>query len=196
MADGMGHAVMVGYQYGDPAFPSQQQTDHELLAHQTLAEHGDPGLTLCCTDAGTLLTSSKTARYGANLQRKRQTMDSVVALCVTRVSRPCSNCTCDMFSPTMSPFDPSYVGSALHTSHAQLKPARLSLATLHDTTLTRPTTPNEETAEKPPPVHPTEIRTSISPSSAVELNTTSALANYATEAAHRLTTHSGYTLMY
>nr|CAD7425308.1 unnamed protein product [Timema monikensis] len=36
--------------------------------------------------------------------------------------------------------------------------------------------------EKPPPVHPTEIRTSISPSSAVELNTTSALANYATVA--------------
>nr|CAD7587660.1 unnamed protein product [Timema genevievae] len=34
----------------------------------------------------------------------------------------------------------------------------------------------------PTPVHPTEIRTSISPSSAVELNTTSALANYATEA--------------
>nr|CAD7261647.1 unnamed protein product [Timema shepardi] len=33
-------------------------------------------------------------------------------------------------------------------------------------------------------VHPTEIRTSISPSSAVELNTTSALANYATEADH------------
>nr|CAD7575445.1 unnamed protein product [Timema californicum] len=31
-------------------------------------------------------------------------------------------------------------------------------------------------------IHPTEIRTSISPSSAVELNTTSALANYATEA--------------
>nr|CAD7434805.1 unnamed protein product [Timema monikensis] len=36
--------------------------------------------------------------------------------------------------------------------------------------------------EIPPPVHPTEIGTSISPSSAVELNTTSALANYATEA--------------
>nr|CAD7607941.1 unnamed protein product [Timema genevievae] len=36
--------------------------------------------------------------------------------------------------------------------------------------------------EKPPPVHPTEIRTSIFPSSVVELNTTSALANYATEA--------------
>nr|CAD7577540.1 unnamed protein product [Timema californicum] len=34
---------------------------------------------------------------------------------------------------------------------------------------------------KPPQVHPTEIRTSISPSSAVELNTTSALANYTTE---------------
>ncbi|CAG2055148.1 unnamed protein product [Timema podura] len=33
-----------------------------------------------------------------------------------------------------------------------------------------------------PPVHLTEIRTSISPSSAVELNTTRALANYATEA--------------
>ncbi|CAG2055727.1 unnamed protein product [Timema podura] len=32
-------------------------------------------------------------------------------------------------------------------------------------------------------VHPTEIRTSISPSSAAELNTTSALANYTTEAA-------------
>nr|CAD7424758.1 unnamed protein product [Timema monikensis] len=37
-------------------------------------------------------------------------------------------------------------------------------------------------SEKPPPVHPTEIRTSISPSSAVELNTTSALAHYAAEA--------------
>nr|CAD7573271.1 unnamed protein product [Timema californicum] len=37
--------------------------------------------------------------------------------------------------------------------------------------------------QKPPSVHPTEIRTSISPSSAVDLNTTSALANYATEAA-------------
>nr|CAD7571941.1 unnamed protein product [Timema californicum] len=36
--------------------------------------------------------------------------------------------------------------------------------------------------EKPPSVHPTEIRTSISPSVAVELNTTSALDNYATEA--------------
>nr|CAD7443800.1 unnamed protein product [Timema bartmani] len=35
---------------------------------------------------------------------------------------------------------------------------------------------------KPPLVYPTEIRTSISPSSAVVLNTTSALANYATEA--------------
>nr|CAD7450354.1 unnamed protein product [Timema bartmani] len=32
-----------------------------------------------------------------------------------------------------------------------------------------------EDAEKPPPVDPTEIRTSISPSSAVELNTTSAV---------------------
>nr|CAD7586050.1 unnamed protein product [Timema genevievae] len=37
-------------------------------------------------------------------------------------------------------------------------------------------------SEKPPPVHPTEIRTSISPSSVVELNTTSVLANYATKA--------------
>nr|CAD7196769.1 unnamed protein product [Timema douglasi] len=37
--------------------------------------------------------------------------------------------------------------------------------------------------EKYQGVHPTEIRTSISPSSAVELYTTSALANYATEAA-------------
>nr|CAD7396158.1 unnamed protein product [Timema poppensis] len=35
---------------------------------------------------------------------------------------------------------------------------------------------------KSTPVHPTKIRTSISPSSVVELNTTSALANYATEA--------------
>nr|CAD7573379.1 unnamed protein product [Timema californicum] len=35
---------------------------------------------------------------------------------------------------------------------------------------------------KPPSVNPTEIRTSISLSSAVELNTTGALANYATEA--------------
>nr|CAD7570489.1 unnamed protein product [Timema californicum] len=40
----------------------------------------------------------------------------------------------------------------------------------------------------PTPVHPTEIRTSISPSSAVELNTTGTLANYATEAAIRTST--------
>nr|CAD7605731.1 unnamed protein product [Timema genevievae] len=39
---------------------------------------------------------------------------------------------------------------------------------------------------EPPPVHPTEIRTSISPSLAVELNTTSALANYATEAGKQI----------
>nr|CAD7263457.1 unnamed protein product [Timema shepardi] len=40
-----------------------------------------------------------------------------------------------------------------------------------------------ESKEKPPPVHPTEIRTSISPSSAVEqLDTASTLANYDTEA--------------
>nr|CAD7199565.1 unnamed protein product [Timema douglasi] len=37
--------------------------------------------------------------------------------------------------------------------------------------------------KKPPPVHPTKIRTSISPSSAAGLNTTSTLANYDTEAA-------------
>ncbi|CAG2058874.1 unnamed protein product [Timema podura] len=45
-------------------------------------------------------------------------------------------------------------------------------------------TQNVKTLEsgKPKEVHPTEIRTSISPSSAVKLNTTSALANYATEA--------------
>nr|CAD7570965.1 unnamed protein product [Timema californicum] len=42
---------------------------------------------------------------------------------------------------------------------------------------------------KTTPVHPTEIRTSISPSSAVGLNTTSALANYATEAEHGTTFH-------
>nr|CAD7426653.1 unnamed protein product [Timema monikensis] len=39
--------------------------------------------------------------------------------------------------------------------------------------------------DKQPPVHPTKIRTSISPSSVVELNTFSALANYTTEAVNR-----------
>nr|CAD7259012.1 unnamed protein product [Timema shepardi] len=45
-------------------------------------------------------------------------------------------------------------------------------------------------------IHPTEIRTSISPSSEVELNTTSALANYATEAGlfHRGMSYSGNAL--
>nr|CAD7585550.1 unnamed protein product [Timema genevievae] len=45
-------------------------------------------------------------------------------------------------------------------------------------------TMNDINFEKTPPVHPTEIRTSFSPSSAVELNTTSVLANYATELAN------------
>ncbi|CAG2053364.1 unnamed protein product [Timema podura] len=49
----------------------------------------------------------------------------------------------------------------------------------------------ERQQEKPPPVHPTEIRTSISPSSAVELNTTGALANYAIEAAEEIKTLTG-----
>nr|CAD7570270.1 unnamed protein product [Timema californicum] len=44
-------------------------------------------------------------------------------------------------------------------------------------------------SKKPPPVHPTEIRTSISPSSVVELNTTSVLANYATEAGNYTVTN-------
>nr|CAD7588242.1 unnamed protein product [Timema genevievae] len=44
----------------------------------------------------------------------------------------------------------------------------------------------EAEEEKPPPVHSTEIRTSISPSSGVELNTTSMLANYATEAGEKM----------
>nr|CAD7445763.1 unnamed protein product [Timema bartmani] len=47
--------------------------------------------------------------------------------------------------------------------------------------------------EKPLLVHPTEIRTSISPSSVVELNTTGALANYATEAsAHKIAGGAGW----
>nr|CAD7440116.1 unnamed protein product [Timema bartmani] len=47
-------------------------------------------------------------------------------------------------------------------------------------------------------IHPTEIRTSISPSSAVELNTTSALANYVTEAGGLVKQHclSGIDLTY
>nr|CAD7601076.1 unnamed protein product [Timema genevievae] len=45
-----------------------------------------------------------------------------------------------------------------------------------------PAVPSINTPEKPPPVHLSKIRTSISLSSAVELNSSSALANYATEA--------------
>nr|CAD7577881.1 unnamed protein product [Timema californicum] len=43
----------------------------------------------------------------------------------------------------------------------------------------------ENRFEKPPTVHPTEIRTSISPFSAVKLNTTSVLANHAIEAGQK-----------
>nr|CAD7575180.1 unnamed protein product [Timema californicum] len=51
-------------------------------------------------------------------------------------------------------------------------------------TLVKKSLAGPEAPEKPPPVHPTKIRTSISPSSAVELNATSALANYNTEASN------------
>nr|CAD7403837.1 unnamed protein product [Timema poppensis] len=80
---------------------------------------GDPGLTLRYTDAGTLLTSSKTARYGANLQR----------LCSTHFTWECisvDNC------PT------SVLLNEETKSQARFKPTRLSLATIHDTTLTLP----------------------------------------------------------
>nr|CAD7460065.1 unnamed protein product [Timema tahoe] len=62
-----------------------------------------------------------------------------------------------------------------HPQHIRLKFEPRSPRHRHSSLL-------REWREKPPPVHPTEIRTSISPSSAVELNTTSALANYVTEA--------------
>nr|CAD7395791.1 unnamed protein product [Timema cristinae] len=52
----------------------------------------------------------------------------------------------------------------------------LDLSSVRDHDATAIATLNQE---KPPPVHPTEIQNSISPSSAVELNTTSTLANYA-----------------
>nr|CAD7571589.1 unnamed protein product [Timema californicum] len=58
----------------------------------------------------------------------------------------------------------------------------LPLSFLLPSLKTKPSPWNTAADEKPPPAHPTEIRTSISPSSAVELNTTSALDNYATEA--------------
>nr|CAD7440078.1 unnamed protein product [Timema bartmani] len=54
----------------------------------------------------------------------------------------------------------------------------------------RQTIMGTERMEKPPPVHPTEIRTSIYPSSAAEINTTSALANYATEAGYTWNEHA------
>nr|CAD7257099.1 unnamed protein product [Timema shepardi] len=55
----------------------------------------------------------------------------------------------------------------------------------HQTKIRKPftRTGGKQFRNPPPPVHPTKIRTSITPSSAVEqLNTTSALANYATKA--------------
>nr|CAD7437856.1 unnamed protein product [Timema bartmani] len=60
---------------------------------------------------------------------------------------------------------------------AQIKPDHREIAQSNSVSVTRLTIQRGLN-----PVHPTEIRTSISPSSAVELNTTSALANYATEA--------------
>nr|CAD7406186.1 unnamed protein product [Timema poppensis] len=57
-------------------------------------------------------------------------------------------------------------------------------------TLVKKSLAGPEVPEKPPPVHPTKIRTSISPSSAVELSATSALANYATEAVLHTSTES------
>nr|CAD7262855.1 unnamed protein product [Timema shepardi] len=61
----------------------------------------------------------------------------------------------------------------------------ISPATSPDSGLHRQQHLSPDTSEKPPPVHPTEIRTSSSPSLAVELNTTSALANYTTEREYR-----------
>nr|CAD7409870.1 unnamed protein product [Timema cristinae] len=55
-------------------------------------------------------------------------------------------------------------------------------STTHFNILGRTTAEHTTINSKEHSVHPTEIRTSISPSSAVELNKTSALANYATEA--------------
>nr|CAD7256097.1 unnamed protein product [Timema shepardi] len=59
---------------------------------------------------------------------------------------------------------------------------RIVVNHLGNTTISTPDRPTKA-------VHPSEIRTSISPSSAVELNTTSALANYATEAGATKRTH-------
>nr|CAD7439157.1 unnamed protein product [Timema bartmani] len=73
------------------------------------------------------------------------------------------------------------IPSMTHSAELQSKPCCSSTAGLGRSKLwSRLAMPGEWKTiwEKPPP----EIRTSISPSSAVELNTTSAFANYATEA--------------
>nr|CAD7427701.1 unnamed protein product [Timema monikensis] len=89
-------------------------------------------------------------------------------------------------SLTPAPFNPTLrltLMSALKSSREilQQRKTKLIVVVFFNTLLLLL---HDQFTEKPPPVHPTEIRTSISPSSAVELNTTSALANYATEAAH------------
>nr|CAD7588569.1 unnamed protein product [Timema genevievae] len=78
----------------------------------------------------------------------------------------------------------SYYQQADHGQHSPTKYPENGHDTLSDfVTFVCQEAENSQqgTQEKPPPVHPTEIRTLISPPSAVGLNTTSALANYATE---------------
>nr|CAD7454400.1 unnamed protein product [Timema tahoe] len=87
------------------------------------------------------------------LRFQRQTLSHVV-FWPTTLSTRCLSCADASFSNFASRLN------CRHGNNGRLGNARLYLAKLH----------------------PTEIRTSISPSSAVELNTTSALANYATEA--------------
>nr|CAD7202919.1 unnamed protein product [Timema douglasi] len=89
----------------------------------------------------------------------------------TYVTNPSNNTTCLAGVNNSCDYDEDCIDNAfcLKQSHCECMDGR------------RPTK-DRVTCVYTDKIHPTEIRISISPSSAVELNTTSALANYATEA--------------
>nr|CAD7405910.1 unnamed protein product [Timema cristinae] len=143
------------------------------------------------------VTVTHTSRYSKGAEGVAYFTSRTLAALVHGVPHAKDSATTAVWSLPFADFCPDYVTLSTRDEHSkydygsvdnnlryhQTQPPDYDVAKITSSTAIfyGDSDPFTDPKEKPSPVHPTNILTSISPSSAVELNTTSALANYATE---------------